>query len=410
MVISCLRHRPGAAYKPVYPGLYTPKHRTQRPRGQMDNQDADSHRDAAVPVPPARRPTMRDVAAHAGVSKALVSLVFRNAPGASEQTRARVHQAADQLGYRHNRTASRLALRRTRLLGVTMELYNTFHAELVEELQAAAAERDYEMVVSTVTRTQDERRAVDALLDFRTEAVFLLGTELPTGTLAALARQVPVIVVGRRIASPAIDVIRTADDAGIAQAVDHLVDLGHRDIVHVDGGSGTTASDRRRGYRTAMHRHGLDDLKRIITGDYTEQAGIRAADVLLAAEQMPTGIVAVNDRCAIGVLDALLRADVDVPGSISVVGYDDSFLSRLVHLNLTTVSQEPRQQAQHAVAAAVERLDGGRTTPVNTVLLPRLVIRGTTGPPMEASARTSISSTLRVVHHNDLVLDGTHQA
>jgi DNA-binding LacI/PurR family transcriptional regulator len=355
----------------------------------MNNHDVDAHRDAVEGAAPARRPTMRDVAARAGVSKALVSLVFRNAPGASEQTRARVFEAADQLGYRHNRTASRLALRRTRLLGVTMELYNTFHAELVEELQAAAAEHGYETVVSTVSRTQDERRAVEALLDFRTEAVFLLGTELPTGALAALARQLPVVVVGRRIASPAVDVVRTADDAGIALAVDHLVDLGHRDIVHVDGGRGTMASDRRRGYRTAMHRHGLDNHTRIITGDYTEQAGIRAAHVLLAAEQLPTGIVAVNDRCAIGLLDALLLAGVDIPESISVAGYDDSFLSRLLHLNLTSVSQEPQQQAHHAVVAAVERLDGGRATPVNTVLSPRLVIRGTTGPAATDSVRTS---------------------
>lgn len=345
----------------------------------MDYQGTDTYGDTAH-APPTRRPTMRDVAARAGVSKALVSLVFRNAPGASEQTRARVRQAAEQLGYRHNRTASRLALRRTRLLGVTLELYNTFQAELVEELQSAAAEHGYELAVSTVSRSQDERAAVDALLDFRSEAVFLLGPGLSTGALDALAQQLPVVVVGRRTGSPAVDVVRTADDAGIALGVGHLVDLGHRAIAHVDGGSGPVAADRRRGFRTAMRRHGLDEHTRIITGGYTEQAGIHAAQVLLADEHLPTGLVAVNDRCAIGLLDAMLRAGVDIPASVSVIGFDDSFLARLLHLNLTSVSQEPQQQARHAVAAAVERLDGGRTTPVNTVLRPRLVIRGTTGP------------------------------
>src|SRR6266536_2565912 len=140
----------------------------------MDDHSTGTRHVSVPATPQEHRPTMRDVAARAGVSKALVSLVFRNAPGASEQTRARVLEAADQLGYRHNRTASRLALRRTRLLGVTMSIRNTFHAELVEELQAAAAEHDYEIVVSTVTRTHDERRAIDALLGFRAEALIML--------------------------------------------------------------------------------------------------------------------------------------------------------------------------------------------------------------------------------------------
>jgi DNA-binding LacI/PurR family transcriptional regulator len=159
-----------------------------------------------------------------------------------------------------------------------------------------------------------------------------------------------------------------------------------------------------------MHRHGLDEHMRIITGDYVEQAGIHAAEVLLATGQLPTGIVAVNDRCAIGLLDALLRGGIDIPGSISVVGYDDSFLSRLLHLNLTTVSQEPAQQARHAVAAAVERLDDGRTRPVDVVLPPRLVIRGTTGPAVKAPAKTSALSNTRGTHRDHRVSVGRTQA
>jgi DNA-binding LacI/PurR family transcriptional regulator len=92
-------------------------------------------------------------------------------------------------------------------------------------------------------------------------------------------------------------------------------------------------------------------------------------------------VVASNDRSALGLLDALNRARVEVPGAISVVGYDDSTLSRLAHVNLTTVSQDARRQAEHAVAAAVERLDDGRTAPREVVLAPHLVVRGTTGIP-----------------------------
>jgi DNA-binding LacI/PurR family transcriptional regulator len=95
-------------------------------------------------------------------------------------------------------------------------------------------------------------------------------------------------------------------------------------------------------------------------------------------------VVAYNDHCALGLLDAFNRAGVDVPADVSIVGYDDSSLSRLAHVNLTTVSQDARRQAQHAMAAAVERLeDGHRDGHREIVLAPHLVVRGTTGPPPE---------------------------
>jgi DNA-binding LacI/PurR family transcriptional regulator len=334
----------------------------------------------APAVPGSKRPTMGDIAARAGVSKALVSLVFRNAPGASPETRARVLEAAAELGYRHNRTASLLARRRSHLLGVTMILRNTYHAELVEDIQAAADELGYELVLSTLTRTHDEKRAVETLLEFRCEALILLGPELDPADLESLGRQLPVTAVGRRLSVPSVDVVRTADDDGVALLVDHLVGLGHRAIVHVDGGTGVIASDRRDGYREAMHRNGLDQHIRVVPGGFTEDAGADAARLLLADDRLPTAIVAANDRAAIGALDTLARSGVDIPGRVSVAGYDDSVLARLAYIDLTTVSQQPRQHAQHAVAAALERLDRGRTERREVVIAPRLVVRGTTGP------------------------------
>ena len=88
-----------------------------------------------------------------------------------------------------------------------------------------------------------------------------------------------------------------------------------------------------------------------------------------------------NDRAAMGLLDALIRARVDVPGTVSVVGYDDSPFSRLAHVDLTTVSQNTPELTEHAMAAVVERLDGGRTGHREVVVRPELKVRGTTGPP-----------------------------
>ena len=193
------------------------------------------------------------------------------------------------------------------------------------------------------------------------------------------------VVIGRRVAADGVDVVRSADAKGDGQAVAHLAALGHRAIAYVDGGRGTIAADRRRGYRTAMRRHRLAGNVRVLPGDHTEAAGARAARALLdEGGGLPTAVVAYNDHCALGLLDAFNRAGVDVPADVSIVGYDDSSLSRLAHVNLTTVSQDARRQAEHAVAAAVERLeDGHRDGHREIVLAPHLVVRGTTGPPPE---------------------------
>src|SRR5215470_6444354 len=136
-------------------------------------------------LPARQKPlTIRDVARAAGVSPALVSIVFRGAPGASEETRARVVAVAEQIGYRANRTASLMKLQRTKHLGVTLNLRTAFHAELVEGIQSAAARSGYEIVPAFVTADHDEAHAIQTLLEFRCESLLLVGTQVPETRLA----------------------------------------------------------------------------------------------------------------------------------------------------------------------------------------------------------------------------------
>ena len=188
--------------------------------------------------------------------------------------------------------------------------------------------------------SRSEQRASEALLADRCEALILLGPQAPAAQLASLAAQLPVICVARRMppSAPGVEVVRTADDDGASLAVDHLVALGHHEIVHIDGGRAPGAADRRRGYRTAMRRHGLS--ARVLPGGLSEEDGAAAAGALLTSQARPTAVLAFNDQCATGVLDVFLRAGVAVPGQISVVGFDDSHLARLAHINLTSVGQD----------------------------------------------------------------------
>ena len=146
------------------------------------------------------------------------------------------------------------------------------------------------------------------------------------------------------------------------------------------GGDDAIAADRARGYTDAMAGAGLGSEVDVVKGDRTERSGVDAAERLLALPELPSAVTVFNDQCALGVLDRLSRAGVDVPGRVSLVGYDDSPVSRLAHVGLTTVSQEPQEQGRLAVQAAVDRLDAGRTEPAETVLRPDLLIRTTTGP------------------------------
>src|SRR5689334_20482446 len=192
-----------------------------------------------------RRPTLEDVAAHAGVSRALASIVIRGAEGASQATRERVVASAAQLGYRPDPRARLLARRRSRLIGVSFGAHHPFHADLLEGIYLAAEPAGYDVALSALTPSRDEHRAVESLLDYRCEALILLGPETTESRLAELSSRLPVVVVARHVRDRSVHVVRTDDEAGVRAAVAHLVDLGHRDIAHIDGGRAPGAAQRR---------------------------------------------------------------------------------------------------------------------------------------------------------------------
>ncbi len=334
------------------------------------------------------RARLADVASRAGVSPATVSLVLREQPGPSEATRTTVVEAARALGYRVDRSASALARKRSHLLGVVLDVSHPFHAALVDAVDGAVAETGLDLVLSTTTSRRDERAAVDTLLDSRCAGILMLGSSLEDSALEAVARECPVVVLGRPGGVHVRGVV--ADDrVGLRLSVDHLADLGHRRIAFADAGPGAIATARRQGYRTAMRERGLEKHITVLPAGDTESGGL-GAGALVAAEPVdtrPTAVVAYNDRCALGVRDALMRENLGVPADVSVVGYDDSPLARLATVQLTSISQDPQRMAGESVRIMRALLDG--TSPVTDVVVdPRLVVRESTGPPSERSGST----------------------
>ncbi|WP_229070022.1 LacI family DNA-binding transcriptional regulator [Actinoplanes sp. DH11] len=335
-----------------------------------------------------RPPTMADIAAHLGVSRQLVSLVLRDAPGASDRTRRRVRQVAEQLGYSAHVGARSLRRTRSTDLGVVFTPAHSTEPEIIEHIYPAAAAHGYDLILSAQTAVRATGQAVEELLGHRCAGLIVIGSHLDHAGLRALSRRSPVPVVdvgyGRRNAH--YDVVRSAGDVGIAAMVGHLAGLGHRAIAYVDPVAMPAAALRRRGYDRAVRRLGLAaDVHAVpgeyVKGDYFDEAGATAGRTLLRRASLPTAVVTPNDHTAVGVLQVLLREGVRVPQDVSVTGFDDAPIARLSSVDLTTVRQDPELMGVAAVRAAVRRIGDAGLAPGEAVVPTALVERGSTAPP-----------------------------
>jgi DNA-binding LacI/PurR family transcriptional regulator len=346
----------------------------------------------AHPADTPRRPTMADVAAAAGVSRALVSIVIRGSEGASDATRQHVLQVARDLGYRPDTRARLLRSSRTRLIGVVFNVTEPYHAELVELLYEAAAAEKYAITLSAAGPRRGEREAFESLLDLGVEAAIIIAPSSPAAELAALP--VPAVSMLRTLGGGAMSSVSTDEAAGIRLALDHLRGLGHRRIAHLDGGTAVGSAARRDAYLAWMADAGEPAL--VLPGGPLESDGSTAAAALLeamgrpapgsaqaghggtatGAPGAPTAVVVFNDRSALGALDTFRRAGLNVPAELSVVGYDNSRMARLEHINLTSIGQDGPALAAAAVRSAAARISGA--APEDVVIPPWLEPGGTT--------------------------------
>jgi DNA-binding LacI/PurR family transcriptional regulator len=331
----------------------------------------------------AKRPgrvTIVDVARAAGISVTSASVALRGEPGVSAPTRDRVQATAHRLGYQPDQRARVLREQRSRLLGVTFAVDHAFDSALVENLYLAAADTEYDLVLSASTANRPDAEAVASLLRDRCPTLLLISPAISPAQLVELTERAAVVVIGSDLRADRVDTVHSDDLQGVAVAVDHLVELGHRSITYVDGGTAVLSAARRDGYRAAMAARGLGARSTVISGAPTEEAGISAARRMLDGDELPTAVLTHNDQMALGLLLTLRQHGVDVPGQLSIVGYDDTPMAALTMVRLTSVSQDVQQLARAAITRAIVRTEDPGAPAEDFVAAPRLVVRDTTGP------------------------------
>ncbi len=326
------------------------------------------------------RPTQVDVARRANVSRALVSLVMRDAPNVSDRSRRKVLKAAEELGYRPNAFARSLASKQVSTIGVLInDVTNPYFGLVYASFAAAAEQAGYDLLVAPGIRSASKEVAlVDTLLEHRVAGLALLSPIMATADLRRITGAWPSVIVGSEVSLADVDVVTTDERQAAAAVVEHLTGLGHRDIVHVTGGNNRAARGRATAYRQAMKSVGLDPVE--VRGTFTDQGGRDAAGAILALPRRPTAVIAANDLIAVGAIGVFRSSGLRVPEDISVVGYDDSQIASLELVQLTSVRQPVEQFGAEAVEMLTERIAGHQSGSVVQRLATTLVERATTGP------------------------------
>ncbi|MGC0328356.1 DNA-binding LacI/PurR family transcriptional regulator [Streptomyces sp. SAI-170] len=330
-----------------------------------------------------RPPTIRDVAERAGVSKSLVSLVLRGSEQVRPEKRDAVLRAVRELGYRPNAAARSLSEQRTRTVGVLLnDLRNPWFVDLLDGLNSLLHDNGLNMLLADARLN---RRAgqdpAGPLTDLGVDGLVVVGTLPEPAALGAVAAQVPVVVAGAREPVPAgVDLVAGDDERGVRLVTEHLIGLGHRRIAHL-AGYGAVGELRRRAFEEVMREHGLADGALVEPGDMTEESGHRAGVRLLARPDRPTAVLAVNDIAAVGVLSAAEGLGLRVPHDLSVTGYDNTGVSRLRHLWLTTVDQAGHEVGRRAARFLLDRFASAGGEGRVYLAAPSLEVRGTTAAP-----------------------------
>ncbi len=330
------------------------------------------------------RPTVKDIARHAGVSPATVSLVLRSSPLVAEATRAGVQSSIDTLGYVYHRAAANLRTRVTHTVGLVIcEITNPFYAELAAGVDDTLDQAGWvAFVANTGESPERQARFIARMQEHRVDGVLLAPAEgtRPEAFDALIRGGLPVVQMLRRVNGGSADFVSADFYLGMTLAAEHLIRLGHKRIAFVGGARQVTpVRDRAKAFREILPRFGLP-VGPIVNCLPTREGGMSAIGELFGRQaHAPTAILCHNDLCALGIMLGLADRGL-VPGrDVAVIGFDNIPEGAMSRPALSTVALGARAIGEEASRLLLRRIKSPGGAPESIILPPRLIIRSSCG-------------------------------
>ena len=331
--------------------------------------------------------TIKDIAQEVGVSPTTVSRVLNDKPDVSDETKQKIEQAIDELGYNPNGIARGLVLQKTNTLGLVIpDISNPFFPEVAKGIEDKAREAGYSVIFcNTNNNHQEEKEAIELMKGKQVDGmiVSLSINQQNEEELAKLAEKTfPVIQIDRKIPGAGLPAVVIDNQHSAYIATSYLLELGHTQIGHISGDLEVKpAQDRLTGFKKALTEAGVNCRSDWIReGDYSKQSGYEQMKNLLAGNEVPTAVFIANDLMALGAYEAIFAAGLEIAEDISVIGHDDIELASVIRPGLTTIFQPEYQLGREAADLLIERVEStDQLEQEDKILDAELVERASTG-------------------------------
>jgi LacI family transcriptional regulator len=337
--------------------------------------------------------TIKDVAREASVSVATVSRALNGHENVAEGVRKHVTEIANRLRYQPHAAARSLSSRRTQTIGVVLpDLYGEFFSELIRGIDAVARARRQHLLVSSYHGHPEEQGEALRAMRGRVDGLLVLSpyADRPGFLTDNLPSALPAVLINTHLPDATYPVLSVDNFGGASAMVEHLAEAGHKRIAFICGPEDNfDASERLRGYRTALAQHLTDAQPIELPGDFDESSGYEAGKRILGSKQRPDAVFAANDMMALGCLYAFNEAGIKVPSDIALAGFDDIPLARFVHPTLTTMRVSIAELGGLALTRLLQSIESEESQPSTLqMLVPELIVRESS---LHATRRTTQS-------------------